>query len=162
MNRRESLFCLSGSVVALGSWPWLAHAHHGWSSFDQTRPLYLEGVAREVRWRNPHVEWVLEVASNLVLPADLTSRRLPEQMARVDTQTLLANTRLPNRRDVRWEVELAPLTRMNQWRVPEITDGTALALIGFTFTGERGNAVLRAEYLFLGDQIYGMRSAPAG
>ncbi len=83
-------------------------------------------------------------------------------MARVDTDALLANTRLPDRRDPRWEVELAPLTRMNQWRVPEITDGTPVAVIGFTFVGERGDAVLRAEYLFLGDQVYGMRSAPAG
>lgn len=162
MNRRESLGCLSGTVVLLGGWPSLVHAHHGWSSFDQTRPLYLGGVAREVRWRNPHTEFTLEVAPGLTLPADLAMRRLPEQMARVDTQALLANTRLPTRRDARWEVELAPLTRMNQWRVPEIAEGTALAVIGFTFTGERGDAVLRAEYLFLGDQIYGMRSAPVG
>lgn len=162
MNRRESLRGLCGAAVAWAGWPWLAHAHHGWSSFDQNRPLYLEGVARQVRWRNPHAEFTLELAPNLALPADLAARRLPPQMARVDTDALLANTRLPDRRDPRWEVELAPLTRMNQWRGPEITDGTPVAVIGFTFVGERGDAVLRAEYLFLGDRVYGMRSAPAG
>lgn len=163
MNRRDSLRCLSGAALALGSsWPWLAHAHHGWSRFDQNRPLYLEGVAQGVKWRNPHAELTLAVPPTLALPADLATRRLPEQMARIDTQALLANTRLPTRRDTRWEVELAPLTRMEQWRVPVISDGTPLAVIGFTFTGEVGEAVLRAEYLFLGGQVYGLRSSPAG
>lgn len=163
MNRRDSLRCLSGAALALGSsWPWLAQAHHGWSRFDQNRPLYLEGVAQAVKWRNPHAELTLAVSPTLALPADLAARRLPEQMARIDTQALLANIRLPTRRDTRWEVELAPLTRMEQWRVPVISDGTPLAVIGFTFTGEVGEAVLRAEYLFLGGQVYGLRSSPAG
>ena len=37
-----------------------AWAHHGWSSFDQTRPLYLEGRVAQVAWRNPHVELKLD------------------------------------------------------------------------------------------------------
>jgi len=161
MKRRN---CLTGlmSVCALSAFPVAARAHHGWSSFDQTRPIYLRGVAREVRWRNPHVELILEVAADLTLPEDMTQRSLPSQMARIDTVALLARTQLPNRRDARWEVELAPLTRMNQWRIPEITDGTNLELIGFTFIEERGNPVLRAEYLFLNEQVFGLRSAPAG
>jgi hypothetical protein len=28
----------------------LALAHHGWSSFDQDRPLYLEGTGRTRMW----------------------------------------------------------------------------------------------------------------
>jgi hypothetical protein len=161
MNRRRlTLHCLSGSAVIAGAWPWLAEAHHGWSSFDQNRPLYLEGVARNVRWRNPHVEMALDVRPNVALPTDLSQRRLPEQSVRVDGPALLARAQLPTRRDPRWEVELAPLSRMNQWRVPEIKDGTALALLGFTFTEERGEPILRAEYLFLGDQVFGLRSAP--
>jgi hypothetical protein len=36
-----------------------------------------------------------------------------------------------------------------------------IAVLGFTFTNEKGEAILRAEYLFLGDQIYGLRSSPA-
>jgi len=58
-------------------------------------------------------------------------------------------------------VELAPLTRMGQWKIPEITAGMEIAVLGFTFTDEKGEAILRAEYLFLGDQIYGLRSSPA-
>jgi hypothetical protein len=45
--------------------------------------------------------------------------------------------------------------------VPEIKNGTDLAVLGFTFAGEKGEAVLRAEYLFLGGQVYGLRSGPA-
>jgi hypothetical protein len=141
--------------------PLLAQAHHGWSSFDQSRPLWLEGRATQVSWRNPHAELKLEVAPDLKLPADLANRKLPAQVASVDGPALLKATQLPTRKDRLWEIELAPLTRMEAWKVPEIKPGTALALLGFTFTGEKGNAVLRAEYLFLAGQVYGLRSGPA-
>ena len=82
-------------------------------------------------------------------------------MSPVDGAALLAKARLPQRNDPRWLVELAPLTRMGQWKIPEITAGMEIAVLGFTFTDEKGEAILRAEYLFLGDQIYGLRSSPA-
>jgi hypothetical protein len=50
---------------------------------------------------------------------------------------------------------------MSAWGVPEIKPGAALALLGFTFNGEKGDAVLRAEYLWLGGTCYGLRSSPA-
>lgn len=28
-----------------------ALAHHGWSSFDETKPIYLEGVVKNVKWQ---------------------------------------------------------------------------------------------------------------
>ena len=146
-------------ALALASLP--AWAHHGWSSFDQTRPLYLEGRAAKVAWRNPHAEMELELAADLKLPADLVTRVLPAQTAAVDAQAVLKAASLPTRRDRRWQVELAPLTRMEAWKVPEIKAGDSVALLGFTFTGEKGDAVLRAEYLFVGGKTYGLRSAPA-
>jgi hypothetical protein len=141
--------------------PVAVHAHHGWSSFDQSRPLYLEGRAQNVAWRNPHVELDLEVAADLKLPPDLAQRALPPQSAAVDGAGLLKAARLPTRRDRRWHVELAPLSRMQAWQVPEIKNGDAVALLGFAFTGEQGDAVLRAEFLFLGSKAYGLRSSPA-
>ena len=36
-------------LIAAGTLPFGVHAHHGWSSFDADRPLYLEGTARKVR-----------------------------------------------------------------------------------------------------------------
>jgi hypothetical protein len=140
--------------------PLLAQAHHGWSSFDQSRPLWLEGRATQVSWRNPHAELKLEVAADLKLPADLAARKLPAQVASVDGPALLKATQLPTRKDRLWEIELAPLTRIEAWKVPEIKPGTALAVLGFTFTGEKGGAVLRAEYLFLAGQVFGLRSGP--
>ena len=148
-------------ALALGGWAAPVRAHHGWSSFDTDRPLYLEGRAADVRWRNPHVEFVLELREPLALPPGLASRALPAQTASIDGKALLARAALPTRRDRRWQIELAPLSRMQQWQVPEITAGTELGLLGFTFTGEKGEALLRAEYLFLGGRTYGLRSAPA-
>ena len=161
MNRRQ---LIAASLTPACAWllsPGAAHAHHGWSSFDQDRPLYLEGRALKVAWRNPHAELELELAPEPRLPADLATRTLPPQAAGVDGPSLLRAARLPTRRDRRWLVELAPLTRMNAWKVAEIKPGDTLAVLGFTFTGEKGDAVLRAEYLWAGGGVYGLRSAPA-
>lgn len=159
MQRRTLLLATAGLGTGLGAGP--ARAHHGWSSFDQSRPLYLEGQARSVAWRNPHVELELELPATLALPADLAQRPLPAQSAAVEGPRLLAAAVLPTRRDRRWTIELAPLTRLQAWQVPQIKPGDSLALLGFTFNGEQGAAVLRAEYLWFGGKTYGMRSSPA-
>ncbi len=141
--------------------PGLAAAHHGWSSFDPDRPIWLEGRVTQVRWRNPHAELQLEIPANLRLPADLASRALPAQTAAVDGKALLARAVLPTRKDRRWEVELAPLSRMQAWKVDPIEPGAEVGVLGFTFKDEKGEAVLRAEYLFVAGRVYGLRSGPA-
>jgi hypothetical protein len=156
MHRRTLL----AATPALFTLP--ALAHHGWSSFDQARPIYLEGTARDVRWRNPHAELKLELpAAGLKLPADLATRAVPAQSAMVDGAGLLKAAQVPTRKDRVWDVELAPLSRMGAWQVPEIKNGDSVAVLGFTFAAEKGEAILRAEYLFLGGKVYGLRSSPA-
>lgn len=148
-------------LVAAAATPMGALAHHGWSSFDADRPIYLEGTVRSVRWQNPHAELQLDVPADLKLPANLAQRALPAQTAPVDGKALLAKAVLPTRKDRQWEVELAPLTRMQAWQVQEIKPGTALSVVGFTLRDEKGDAVLRAEYLFVDGKAYGLRSSPA-
>jgi Family of unknown function (DUF6152) len=137
-----------------------AFAHHGWSSFDQDRPVYLEGKAKKVAWKNPHAELQLEIAKDLKLPADFASRVVPAQSAGIDGKALLSKAVVPKRNDAVWEVELAPLTRMQAWAVPEITVGASLAVLGFTFKDEKGEAILRVEYLWLQGKVYSLRSSP--
>lgn len=156
MQRRDFLLATTASAWALS-----AQAHHGWSSFDQNRPIYLEGRAASVAWRNPHAELMLELPAEMKLPADLATRTVPAQTAPVNGAALMKAAQLPRRSDKRWAVELAPLTRMNAWAVPQIKDGDTLAVLGFTFIEEKGDAILRAEYLFFEGKVYGMRSSPA-
>lgn len=156
MKRRTVL-----GLGALAFAPSAALAHHGWSSFDQERPIWLEGKVRKVAWRNPHAELELELPAGLKLPPDLAQRVLPSQSASVDGTALLKRAVLPTRADKMWEIELAPLTRLEAWKVPEIKVGDALSVLGFTLVGEKGEAVLRAEYLFAGGKVYGLRSSPA-
>jgi hypothetical protein len=101
------------------------------------------------------------VPATLKLPADLAQRALPAQSAPVDGKALLARAVVPTRKDRRWEIELAPLTRVQAWKVAEIKPGTQISVLGFTFAGEKGDAVLRAEYLFVDGKAYGLRSGPA-
>ena len=155
MNRRH---VLAGTALLALRPAW---AHHGWSSFDQARPLYLDGRAAKVAWRNPHVEFELELTPDPKLPADLATRALPAQTAPVDGAALLKTATLPTRKDRRWEIELAPLSRMQAWQVPEIRVGDNVGVLGFTFAGETGAAVLRGEYVFVGGRAYGLRSSPA-
>lgn len=154
---RRSVVAAAGALLLAPR----AFAHHGWSSFDQTRPIYLSGRVVAVQWRNPHVEFDLETDVEPKLPADLGARALPAQTAPVDGPALLKAAQLPTRRDRRWHIELAPLFRINAWGLPEIKVGDAVELLGFTFVGERGDAVLRAEYVWVGGKAYGMRSSPA-
>ena len=158
MNRRPLLLALLASPLA--SLPLAARAHHGWSSFDQGKPLVLAGRATQVAWRNPHAELTLELPPEPKLPADLMSRPVPPQTAAVDGQALLAAAKLPARRDKRWQVELATLTRLAAWQVAEIKPGTELVVLGFTCAGEQGAATLRAEYLWVAGGAYGLRSNP--
>jgi hypothetical protein len=113
-----------------------------------------------VSWRNPHAEIELELASPLALPADLAKRPVPAQSASIDGPGILAKAVLPTRSDKRWELELAPLTRLESWKVAEIKPGTPLSVVGYTFAGEQGEAILRVEYLFVDGKAYGLRSSP--
>lgn len=132
MERR--LVLLGATLAALAPRAW---AHHGWSSFDQQRPLWLEGRATQVWWRNPHAELDLQLPDKLALPAGLKQRKLPAQSAGVDGPALLARAELPRRADKRWRVELAPLTRMQAWQVAEIKPGDSLGVLGFSFEAEK-------------------------
>jgi len=159
MKRRSLVLAAataSTAVVMLPAW-----AHHGWSSFDQDRPLYLEGRVVSARWQNPHAELMIEVSPDLKVPADLAKRPLPVQSAPVDGPGLLAKATVPRRNDRQWELELAPLTRMEAWKVQEIKPGTRVSAVGFTSKDEKGDAVLRVEYLFVDGKVYGLRSSPA-
>ena len=155
--QRRPLFVLGAAALL----PPIAFAHHGWSSFDQDKPIYLEGKAESVAWRNPHAELKLRLAANLQLPADLARRAVPAQSASVDSARVLGAARVPSRKDAVWEIELAPLTRMQAWNVAEIKPGQVVAVVGYTHPGEKGDAVLRVEYLFVDGKAYGLRSAPA-
>lgn len=153
---RRHLLLAPGAAALMPAW-----AHHGWSSFDTDRVIYLEGKVAKVAWRNPHAELELDVAPDLKLPADLAQRALPAQSAQVDGARLLRSAQPPSRKDRRWHVELAPLTRMEAWQVQAPRVGDMVSMLGYTFAGEKGEAVLRVEYLFVGSKAYGLRSSPA-
>ena len=159
MQRRDLL--KAGLAVPATGWMTTASAHHGWSSFDQDRPLYLEGRVTKSVWQNPHAELELELPAVLRLPTELTGRALPAQAVPVDGKALLAKTVLPTRTDKCWEIELAPLTRLQAWKVPEIKPGMTVSVVGFAFAGEKGDAILRVEYLFVEEKTYALRSSPA-
>jgi hypothetical protein len=95
MLKRRSIILAGASLPLVNT----AFAHHGWSSFDQDRPVYLEGKAKKVAWKNPHAELQLEISKDLKLPADITSRIVPAQSAGIDGKALLSKAVLPKRND---------------------------------------------------------------
>jgi hypothetical protein len=153
MHRR---FILAAALAA-SALP--ALAHHGWSSFNQDQPLYIEGRIKSVQWRNPHAEAVVEVAPALKLPGDLAQRKMPAQSQNVDGAQIVGKTQLPPAAAGDWEVEFAPLSRMEAWQVAPLKAGDRIELIGYT--GVPGKPkLMRVEYLIVNGQAYGLRSSP--
>ena len=101
------------------------------------------------------------MAADLKVPLELAKRPVPAQSSSVDGAGLFARAELPRRKDKVWHIECAPLTRMEAWKIPEVKNGDKVAMVGFTFTDEKGEAILRVEYLLVGDRTYGLRSSPA-
>lgn len=155
MITRRQFILAAGSAAFVAVLP--AWAHHGWSSFDQDKPLYLSGTVKSVRWQNPHAEFVLVVPKDLALPSDLSGRQLPAQSQAVDGTGLLKRAALPANAAGEWEIELAPLSRMNAWQVQELKPGDRIELIGYALEGKR---VFRVEYLFASGKVSGLRSSP--
>ena len=145
------------SVLALfGNAPF---AHHGWSSFDETKPIYLEGIVKSVKWKNPHAEFMLEV-NGVTPPAALTRFAVPKQSANIDAVTILGTAKAPTRKDKVWEIELAPITRMDSWKVVPIKVGEKVSVVGYTHKDEKGEAILRVEFLIGNGKVTPLRSSP--
>lgn len=135
-----------------------AFAHHGWSSFNQDQPLYLEGRVKDVQWRNPHAEAVVTV-DKPALPADLRQRKFPAQSQNVDGAAIAAKVQVPADAAGDWEIEFAPLSRMQAWGVAPLKEGDRIELIGYT--GVPGKPkLMRVEYLIVNGTAYGLRSSP--
>jgi len=157
MNRRQ--FVVGLPVLSFAP---LAFAHHGWSSFDEARPLYFEGKVKSVKWQNPHAELTIMMAASTILPSDLAKRTWPAQTQTVDSKKIIAATSLPTARG-EWVLELSPLTRISGWKVPAPAPGDKVAAIGYTFAAEKqynAKHLARIEYLMMNDMIYGLRSMP--
>ncbi len=157
--QRRHFFPVVAALVCVPLSPRL-FAHHGWSSFDETQPLYIAGTVKSIKWQNPHAEIVITVANDAALPADLAKRAAPAQTAPVNGAKILAAARLPkNRGD--WTIELSPMTRIEAWKVPTPKVGDSVAAVAYSFKDEKGAAFARVEYLIVGDKLYGLRSMSA-
>ena len=159
MNRRQ-LLVVSLAASPLALFAHRAFAHHGWNSFDETRPIYIEGRVKTVKWQNPHAELVVTMSADAKVPADLAKRKMPAQSINVDAAKILAATTAPKRRGD-WTLELSPMIRIDAWKIPEPKVGDTVAAIGYTFKDEKGGPFTRIEYLLIGGQAYGLRSNPA-
>jgi len=70
----------------------MLQAHHGWSSYDQTKTLTLKGVIKEMSYANPHGSIRLQEDGNgktwtsvLAPPSRMTTRGLTEEMLKAGT-----------------------------------------------------------------------------
>jgi hypothetical protein len=156
MNRRRMLLACAVLLTAKST-----SAHHGWSAFDQDKPIYLAGRIKAVRWQNPHAEVVIEVAAGLGLPADLASRGVPAQQQGIDGASVIRKVQVPERAAGEWTLEFAPLFRMQAWGLAEpLKAGEAIEVVGYIAPRLAKGRLVRVEYLFARGSGYGLRSMP--
>jgi hypothetical protein len=77
--------------VAVTLAPVTAAAHHGWSGYDASKPLELEGTIREAGYEHPHGYVKLETSDKtwlvvLAPPSRMENRGLPREMLRPGTK----------------------------------------------------------------------------
>ena len=154
---------IAGALAfAAATVPAPVHAHHGWSSFDTSAPVYLSGTVRQVTWANPHAMLVIEPDARAALPSDLAGRNVPPQVAPVDAAAVLGKATLPRGGATRWTVELAPMSRLEAWRLAPINVGDRVEVVGYALSQPQAEPLMRVEYLFRDGRAYGLRSSPAG
>ncbi len=62
-----------------------------------------------------------------------------------------------------YELEFAPLTRMQAWGLAEpLKPGDRIEAVGYIAPNLKGGKLMRVEYLFVNGKGYGLRSMPAG
>ena len=94
-------------------------------------------------------------------PAALTRFAVPKQSATVDAIMILGTAKAPTRKDKVWEIELAPITRMHAWKVSPVKVGEKIAVVGYTHKDEKGEAILRVEFLIGNGKVTPLRSSPS-
>jgi Family of unknown function (DUF6152) len=155
VKRRNVVYLVSAALLAA---PVLAH--HGWSSFDQDKPLYLSGTLTQVRWQNPHIEVMLR-ADAVKLPEGIATRPVPAQQQSVDGAGILKKVQVPANAAGVWEIEFAPLSRMQAWGLSQpLKVGDRIEVVGYGLADDRNKRLLRAEYLFVNGKAYAFRSSP--
>ena len=103
-SRVAALLC---ATLALA--PGAAAAHHGWSGYDASKPLELEGAIREAGYEHPHGYVKLETSDKtwlvvLAPPSRMANRGLPREMLRPGTKaTVLAYPKRDDPVEVRAE-----------------------------------------------------------
>lgn len=107
--RRGALAILSSLLIA-----GVAFAHHGWSSYDETKPLTVDGTIKTSSWANPHGTATFEADGKtwevvLAPTSRMQARGLTEAMIAAGTKARI--------------VGYAHKTQANEMRAERITVG---------------------------------------
>ncbi len=80
-----------GALALMALVPAAAAAHHGWSSYDGTKPLTVTGVIKEAGYEHPHGHIALQAPGKtwsvvLAPPSRMENRGLPREMLKPGVQ----------------------------------------------------------------------------
>ena len=100
------ILCAAALVATL---PVAAAAHHGWSSYDESKPITLNGSLRDLSWGNPHgsarIRWQGKPWDVVLAPVSrMESRGLARAMvSRGQRVTITGYARRDGTRELRLE-----------------------------------------------------------
>ena len=103
MKRMVSMFVLLAFAASL------AYAHHGWTGYDESKPLTLTGAIKASGYENPHGFVDLQVDKKvwhivLAPPARMESRGLPKEKLKAGSMaTIVGYQNKENKDEIRAE-----------------------------------------------------------
>jgi hypothetical protein len=116
-----------GTTLATMGWLSRTSAHHGFQGrYDASRPIYLQGTVREVRWQAPHSILVVQLPRNINIPNTVRQASELNRLGRNAAQRL---TVAQNLLGTTQRVEFPPVGSMTQPLRDRLKPGDQIRLV---------------------------------
>lgn len=151
MKIKFMLLALISSIFLLMSSP--SFAHHGYSRFDGSRPLYLSGVIQKIYWGQPHVEITVRTEGRTP-PPSLAKQPIPEG------GVIPKNLRIAAKGD--WKIVISTIIKLERrgLKAADVAVGKRIMMVAYPSCDDRNGG--RAELLWVdGGKNYWVRDAAA-
>lgn len=146
---KQIMLVIIGTILAIMGWTNHTKAHHGFQGrYDSSRPIYLQGTVREVRWQAPHSVLVVQLPRSINIPSTIRQAGELNRLGRNAAQRLTISQNLLGTTQ---RVEFPPVGSMTQPLRDRLRVGDQIRLVVYR-NCERPNQ-LRVQFAQLSNGV---------